>query len=75
MPPTPQLPFEQGGLPDRARERVTRAAAQTSHFFTSTFTAAEMAIARLAGYQPLGQVMGSSMYHLGWNSFGTYAGG
>ena len=68
-------PFAEGGLPDSARERVQRAVDRGDGFFTSTFTAAELAVARLAGYAPLGQVMGSSMYHLGWNWSSSYLGG
>lgn len=62
-----QLPFADGGLPDRARERMQQAAARAGAFFTTTFSVAEMAVARLAGYEPLGQVMGSSVYHVGWS--------
>lgn len=60
------LSFEDGGLPERARERVKEAAARGGGFFTSTFSVAELAVARLAGYEPIGQVMGSSVYHVGW---------
>lgn len=42
-------PFAEGGLPERARERMQRAVDRGGGFFTSTFTAAEMAVARLAG--------------------------
>jgi uncharacterized protein YbjQ (UPF0145 family) len=62
-----QLSFEDGGLPESARERVQQAAARGGAFFTTTFSVAEMAVARLAGYEPLGQVMGSSVYHVGWS--------
>jgi uncharacterized protein YbjQ (UPF0145 family) len=62
-----QLSFEDGGLPERARQRVQEAAARGGSFFTTTFSVAEMAVARLAGYEPLGQVMGSSVYHVGWS--------
>ena len=66
------LSFDEGGLPDRARERVEEAARSPAGFFTTTFTVAEMAVARLAGYEPIGQVMGSSVYHVGWT--GLFAG-
>ncbi len=62
------LSFEDGGLPDRARARIEEAAGRPGGFFTSTFTVVEMAIARLAGYEPIGQVMGSSVYHVGWGA-------
>ena len=60
-------PFEAGGLPLGARRRVLAAA--RGDLFTSTFTTAELAVARLAGYQPIGQVMGSSVYHVGWSGW------
>jgi uncharacterized protein YbjQ (UPF0145 family) len=69
------LSFDEGGLPERARARVTEAAGQSGKFFTSTFTVAETAIARLAGYEAVGQVMGSSIYHMGWSSYVTFSGG
>ena len=64
-----RLTFEEGGLPVRARDRIVAAAEGGSRFFTSTFTASELAVARLAGYEPIGQVMGSSIYHLGWAGY------
>jgi uncharacterized protein YbjQ (UPF0145 family) len=69
------LPFEEGGLPERARQRVAEAAQAGAGFFTSTFTVAEAAVARLAGYEPVSQVMGSSVYHVGWSGFLNYDGG
>jgi uncharacterized protein YbjQ (UPF0145 family) len=68
------VPFEQGGLPDKARQRIDEARARGGSFFTSTFTTAEMAIARVAGYEPIGQVMGSSIYHVGWQWTSLYDG-
>ena len=68
-------PFAEGGLPDKARERIAAAKSSEKRFFTTTFTVAEMAIARLAGYEPISQVMGSSIYHVGWNSLRGYGGG
>lgn len=69
------LSFEAGGLPESARARVTEAAGKSGKFFTSTFTVAETAIARLAGYEAVGQVMGSSIYHMGWSSYVNFSGG
>jgi len=68
-------PFAEGGLPDKARERIAQAKATEKTFFTTTFTVAEMAIARLAGYEPISQVMGSSIYHVGWSAPVGYSGG
>ncbi len=75
MADRPYRSFEQGGLPDRARQRVTEAAREEDHLFTTTFSVSEMAIARMAGYEPIGQVMGSSIYHLGWQGGSSWGGG
>ncbi|HEX4462220.1 MAG TPA: heavy metal-binding domain-containing protein [Polyangia bacterium] len=69
------LSFEQGGLPESARARVTEAAGKSGRFFTSTFSVAETAVARLAGYEAVGQVMGSSIYHMGWATMASWSGG
>lgn len=66
--------FEDGGLPESARARL-RDAAEHPGAFSSTFTVPEMAVARVAGYEPLGLVMGSSIYQLGWSGFMGWAGG
>jgi uncharacterized protein YbjQ (UPF0145 family) len=73
--PAHPLSFEDGGLPDRARQRIAEAAQAGTRFFTSTFSVAESAVARLAGYEPISQVMGSSIYHVGWNRSVGYSGG
>ena len=61
--------LEQGGLPlnaiDRLREQASRQGTP-EHFFTSDLSVNELAVVRQAGYEPLGQVMGSSIYHVGW---------
>ena len=68
-------PFEEGGLPESARKRVTEAARVENRLFTTTFTVPQMAVARVAGYEPIGQVMGSSIYHMGWQYYSTWGGG
>jgi uncharacterized protein YbjQ (UPF0145 family) len=61
--------LEQGGLPlnaiDRLREQVSRQGTP-GHIFTSDLSVNELVLVRQAGYEPLGQVMGSSVYHVGW---------
>src|SRR5438477_3033906 len=51
-----------GGLPARAAERLQVAAG----VFTSSFSVDEFALAGLEGFRPVAQVMGSSVYHVGW---------
>ncbi|MFL5929099.1 MAG: heavy metal-binding domain-containing protein [Gaiellaceae bacterium] len=52
-----------GGLPKRAEERL-RAAQST--VFTSDLSVSEFALAGQARVRPVAQVMGSSVYHVGW---------
>jgi uncharacterized protein YbjQ (UPF0145 family) len=60
--------LEQGGLPlnalDRLREQAARQGTPRA-FFTSDLSTNELVLVQQAGYQPLGQVMGSSIYHVG----------
>ena len=59
----------QGGLPlnaiDRLREQKGRQNTP-GHIFTSDLSVNELCLVHEAGYEPLGQVMGSSVYHIGW---------
>ena len=64
-----QRSLEQGGLPlnatDRLREQAGRQGT-AGHIFTSDLSVNELALTLQAGCEPLGQVMGSSVYHVGW---------
>ncbi len=51
-------------LPQHARERLT--AMRQHHFFTSDLSVNEFLLVREAGFVPLGLVMGSSIYHIGY---------
>jgi uncharacterized protein YbjQ (UPF0145 family) len=64
-----------GGLPVRAQERVAqlRAAAGQSLLFTGDLSSNELLLIRQTGYEALGLVAGSSVYHIGWNRW-TYTG-
>jgi len=66
-----QLSIERGGLPlnaiDRLREQAQRQGTP-EHFWTTDLSVSELALVAQAGYQPLGQVMGSSVYHIGWQN-------
>ena len=45
---------------------------KNGHFFTSNLSINEFALAASDGLRPLGQVMGSSIYHVGWQYTPTY---
>src|SRR5580700_4660293 len=59
-PPQGQAPAD---LPQHARERLT--AMRQHHFFTSDLSVNEFLLVKEAGFQPLGLVMGSSIYSIG----------
>ena len=64
-----------GGLPlnamDRLREQASRQG-KPGQCFTSDLSVNELAAIADAGYEPLGQVMGSCIYHIGWQYMPTY---
>jgi uncharacterized protein YbjQ (UPF0145 family) len=67
----------QGGLPLNAIDRLREQAGRQStpgHIFTGDLSVNEMALVRQAGYEPLGQVMGSSVYHVGWQWMPNWSG-
>ena len=53
-----------GGLPLNAVDRLREAARED--FFTSNLSAGELLLTHECGYRPVGQVMGSSVYNVGW---------
>ena len=56
-------------LPEHARERLTLMRGDATHrpFFTSDLSVNEFLLMREAGFESLGLVMGSSIYHIGIN--------
>ncbi len=61
--------ISEGGLPLDAVDRLTEAASLQGtdhHLFTSDLSVNELGAVRHAGYSPLGQVMGCSIYQVGW---------
>jgi uncharacterized protein YbjQ (UPF0145 family) len=56
---------EGGGIPLRARERLAEEAGPDRKLFTSDLTVSEFLLARDAGCEPISQVMGSSIFHVG----------
>jgi uncharacterized protein YbjQ (UPF0145 family) len=64
--------LKRGGLPLHAVERLLHQRAMqtsSSHLWTSDLSVSELSLVHDAGYEPLGQVMGASIYHVGfqWN--------
>src|SRR5256885_5141855 len=51
-------------LPQHARERLE--GMKQHHFFTSDLSVNEFLLVKEVGFQPLGLVMGSSIFHVGW---------
>jgi uncharacterized protein YbjQ (UPF0145 family) len=54
-----------GGLPLRASERLAEEAGPGRKLFTSDLGVSEYLLARDAGCEPIAQVMGTSIYHIG----------
>jgi uncharacterized protein YbjQ (UPF0145 family) len=79
-PPAPvtdaphQASYEAGslaGIPDSGRERIERMKQEVSRgFFTSDLSVNEFLLVKQAGFEPLGLVLGSSIYHIGWQQAG-----
>lgn len=66
--------LEYGGLPLQATKRLTEQVASGSTFFSCTLTPKEYLLAREAGYQPIGQVMGTSFRRVAFNYYNYTAG-
>jgi len=64
-----------GGLPARAQRRIWEHNQAAQPIFTSTFSPAEGVVAAATGITPVSQVMGSSVYHLGFAAFSSYTSG
>jgi uncharacterized protein YbjQ (UPF0145 family) len=54
-----------GGIPLRAEERLAEEVGPNKKLFTSDLSVNEFLLARDAGCQPIAQIMGSSIYHIG----------
>lgn len=55
----------QGGIPIRAELRLREEAGPNPHLFTSDLSVNEFVLTKQAGAQPISQVMGSSIFHVG----------
>jgi uncharacterized protein YbjQ (UPF0145 family) len=69
QPPPPgnpgNAPQFAADLPPHARERL--ASMRQHHFFTSDLSVNEFLLVKEVGFQPLGLVMGSSIFHVGFH--------
>jgi uncharacterized protein YbjQ (UPF0145 family) len=65
----------QGGLPLRAQRRIHELNASGRPVFTSTLTTSETVVARATGLTPISQVMGSSVFHVGFRGYTSWTGG
>src|SRR6266550_8114311 len=64
--------IEAGGLPIQAQRRLSEETAAGHPLFSSDLSTNEFLLARNQGYISLSQVMGSSIYHVGWQYTRNY---
>ena len=60
----PYDPTSLAGVPEHGRERLERM--RDRSLFTSDLTVNEFLLVRAAGFEPLGLVVGTSIYHIGF---------
>src|SRR5258708_28301786 len=58
--------LEAGGLPHKAQRRLREEREAGHTLFSSDLSVNELLLTHEQGYQPLSQVMGSSIYQVGW---------
>ena len=67
--------LERGGIPPKAQARLAELRQGDRTLFTSDLSVSEFALIARAGLRPVSQVMGSSVYHVGWQNMpGSYFG-
>jgi uncharacterized protein YbjQ (UPF0145 family) len=55
------------GIPDSGRERIARMKQEVARgFFTSDLSVDEFLLVKQSGFEPIGLVLGSSIYHIGF---------
>jgi uncharacterized protein YbjQ (UPF0145 family) len=62
----PNQPASRQGVPQQGVDRLRRMATTGNAFFTSDFSVNEFLLVKEAGFDPLGLVVGSSIYHIGY---------
>src|SRR6266436_8367702 len=67
-----QIPQQGSDLPVHARERLSIMRGDATHrgLFTSDLSVNEFLLVREAGFDPVGLVIGSSIYHIGYQFVG-----
>jgi uncharacterized protein YbjQ (UPF0145 family) len=72
VPDAPYTPGQQQGLPEAAKQRLSdmRGGPGKRGLFTSDLSVNEFLLVREAGFDPVGLVMGSSIYHVGFQFAG-----
>lgn len=68
-----QRSLEAGGLPLQAQRRLSEEVQAGHPLFTSDLSVKEFSLVRNQGYTPLSQVMGSSIYQVGWQFTRTFS--
>jgi uncharacterized protein YbjQ (UPF0145 family) len=66
---------ERGGLPLRVQRRIWETNQVERPLVTSTLGPAETVVAKMTGLEPVSQVMGSSVYHVGFSNYRSSWGG
>lgn len=64
--------LERGGIPIPAQRRLDELRKRKNAFFTSDLSVNEFLLSRQTGITPISQVMGSSVYHVGWQYVGNW---
>ena len=66
--PAPYKPGSLEGIPEHARARLSAMRQTTGNkgLFTSDLSVNEFLLVKEAGFDPVGLVVGSSIYHIGW---------
>jgi uncharacterized protein YbjQ (UPF0145 family) len=68
-----QRELEAGGLPLKAQKRLREELEAGHPLFTSDLSVKELLVTRERGYLPVSQVMGSSIYQVGWQYTRQYS--
>ncbi len=68
-----QQMLERGGLPLLAQRRIKAENDSPKRRFTSDLSVNELLLTHAAGYVPVSQVVGSCVYHVGWQFTPTYS--
>lgn len=68
QPPTNNTSIQDTNIPEHARERLASMRNDATHkgLFTSDLSVNEFLLVREAGFDPVGLVVGSSIYHIGY---------